>query len=307
MRVHRRHRGQAVTELVVALSVFVVMLLVGIHLAEVGIIALKAQDAQTFATFELTQNPLRSIAGEGADSLSSAVASAQGNAQARFEDLNGLESVTKQNIITMAVTEVSGLTVTCNDVAGNFRPTATAARASQIFFDAAASCTSKVTVKPIRMPFHFLERATGDGQYGNDFHSPAEFTLCGSGTASGTNCQGGLRLLLNDWALVNEETNSDGHDAKDGPHTYKNLVGSLYAASGGAAQAFAEQFAGPPGSTASDFQFSYLGVEKQMTDTVADEQGYTRWHTGGGGAPNGMVTKTNTGHRCFLGKPGCGQ
>ncbi len=301
----RRHRkGQGVTELAVALSLFVVILLVGIHLAEVGIIGIKTHDAQRFAAFELTRKPLRPIAGQGSGSVTNAIESTQAEALARFEDLNGLDSVNKGNVITMALTRAEGTSLNCRQVAGEFAPTATAARATDIFFDVAASCSAQTSVQPIRMPIHFLERATGDGAHTVAFHRPNEFTVCGMGFANGGTCRGSVRLLLNDWALLNDETESCGRLACNGTH-YRNLVGSLFQGNGSAAKAFAQKFAGNPGATASDFEFSYMGIEYGMSDSVADELGNTRWHTGGAGTPSGMVQRTTTGYRCFLGKPGC--
>jgi hypothetical protein len=302
MRLHRR--GQSVTELAVALSLFVVILLVGIHLAEVGIVSIKTHDAQRFAAFELTRKPLRPIAGQGTGSVATAIDDTQSEARERFEDLNALDSVKKGNIVTMAMTRAEGTSLTCQRVAGGFAPTATAARAADIFFDAAASCSAQTSVQPIRMPIHFLERSTGDGAHTVAFHRPNEMTVCGIGFASSGSCRGNVRVLLNDWALLNDETESCGRLACNGPH-YRNLVGSLYQGNGSAARAFAQKFAGDPGATASDFEFSYMGVEYDMSDSVADELGNTRWHTGGAGTPSGMVQRTSTGHRCFLGKPGC--
>jgi hypothetical protein len=110
------------------------------------------------------------------------------------------------------------------------------------------------------------------------------------------NCRGSLAILTNDWGLANEET--DECKLSCGSSPYRGMIAKMWGGGGGAGAAFAARFAGSAPTNASEYHFSYSGVESGMIDFVGGE-GIPSFITGGAGA--GMVPRM-TRPKCFLGK-----
>ncbi len=304
-------RGQATVELALGSVVFVGVLLAGIHLAEYAQLSLKVQEAQTFATWEAAGRRVQTRKLDGTTDLnpfrrtlddSTGVAS---SAERRYADFDGLTGTSNGAVIARALTEGSGLRVSCaREDSLRFEASPTA---RPVLDEAGGiACEASARVRVINVPTRFL---TADGFFSANVVRESPFRVCGMGLPVGGACRGRLALLTNDWGLANDETQECKNTCADSK--YRGMVERLWAGGGGAGAAFASEFAGAPPTDANRFEFSYSGIESDMTDFVGGE-GEPTFITGGAGS--GMVKDMDTQRadtsalrrrpRCFLGK-GC--
>jgi hypothetical protein len=156
-------------------------------------------------------------------------------------------------------------------------------------------CSARASIKAINVPRAFLQKED-DGFFKEKLTRTQPIPVCGMGLPVNGACRGGLSILTNDWGLVGEETRECKNQCR--VSEYRAMVDRLFMGGGLAGRAFAEQFAGSPGSDANEFHFSFSGVESSMRDWVGGE-GAPTFITGGAGS--GMVPQM-TRPRCFLGK-----
>ena len=155
--------------------------------------------------------------------------------------------------------------------------------------------TASAKVKAINVPREFLQRDNG-GFFKHTIVRSAPIPVCGMGLPFNGICRGSLAILTNDWGLANEETEECKLTCPASPD--RGMISSMFGGGGGAGAAFASTYAGGAPTSASEFHFSYAGVESGMKDYVGGE-GTPDFITGGAGA--GMVPRM-TRPRCFLGK-----
>ena len=301
-----RARGQATVELAIGSTVFVIVLLVGIHLSEVAALSLKVQEAQAFAVWESTARRVqtREVSGATSDSpFSGTPGAAQAEATQRYRDFNGLSSSHGPAVISQSMTEGSKLEVRCSPGSLSF-PSTPATRA--IFHDVGAlSCSASASLQAVRMPKSFLQRDDG-AFFANEPFRTQPMQVCGLGLPSGGACSGALAILTNDWGFTSEKETAQ---CKNGcaPTPYKGAVKKVFddwAGGWTAGKTLAETWAGPPGSDATEFNFSYSGIESSYKQVIASE-GDLEFQTGGPDVSNGMIPQATTGAKCFLGMPGC--
>lgn len=309
MRARRHQRGQATVELALGTLVFVVVLLIGIHLAEVGYLSLKVQEAQTFAVWEATGKRVQAHREDGTTDVlpwAATLDSTSGvgpQAQRRYQDFNGLSSVDRSPIISTALTRGTDMAVACAaDPRLSFRPSRSA---SPIYRDEGGTvCTASATLAAINVPTAFLQKEQG-GFFRAEPFRRQPLQVCGMGLPVAGACRGGLAVLTNDWGFVGEETKQCRLDCTSS--AYRGAVQRLFELGGGGwsqGRAFAEQYAGTPPTDATSFYFSYAGVDSPSgayTQWVPGE-GDHEFQTGGAGTPGGMVYQTSTDAMCFLGR-----
>ena len=302
-------RGQATLELALGTLVFVVVLLVGIHLAEVGYLSLKVQEAQTFAVWETTGHRVQTREDDGATNTApwrrtlDPVSGIGPQAQRRYQDFNGLSSANGPPLITTALTRGSDVSVDCRADPGlTFRATPTAA---PVYLDVGGNrCVASATLRPINIPRAFAQREQG-GFFKADPFRGEPLKVCGMGLPVGGTCRGALAVLTNDWGFVGDETAECRLDCTSSP--YRGAVKRLFQPIAGGwtrGRAFADQLAGSPPTDATAFYFSYAGVDSPSgpyTQWVPGE-GDHEFQTGGAGLPGGMVFQTRTDQKCFLGR-----
>jgi hypothetical protein len=299
MRALRSH-GQATVELALGSVVFVGTLLVGIHLAEYAQLSLKVQDAQAFAIWESTGKRVQERKLDGSTNIApfdrtmDTTTGVGPMTKLRFADFDGLTGTNGGNVISYALTQGTGVDVDCvPDRNLNFPASVTAA---PVLRDVGGlRCTASASIKAINIPKAFLQKDDG-GFFKEKITRTQPIPVCGMGLPVNGACRGVLSILTNDWGLVGEETRECKNGC--GSSEYRGMVRRLFGGGGGAGRAFAEQFAGPPGSDANEFHFSYSGVESGMLDYVGGE-GETTFITGGAGS--GMVPRMVR-PKCFLGK-----
>ncbi|MFO0597253.1 MAG: hypothetical protein U0228_18210 [Myxococcaceae bacterium] len=296
----RRAHGQATVELALGSLVFVGTLLIGIHLAEYAQLSLKVQDAEAFAIWDATGRRVQERKLDGSTNISpfqrtiDTVTGVGPMAQRRFEDFDGLSSETNGNIIGRALTEGSGVTVSCEaDPNLHFEASKTAKPVMLDF--GGLRCTASAQIKAINIPTTFLQKDEG-GFFKHEITRRDPIPVCGMGFPERGVCKGSLSILTNDWGLVGDETAECKN--RCGVSVYRASVEQLFGGGGSLGRNFAEKFAGTPGSDANEFHFSFSGVESGMTDFVGGE-GQPTFITGGAGS--GLVPRM-TRPKCFLGR-----
>jgi hypothetical protein len=300
-------RGQATVELALGLLVFVTVLLFGIHFAEVGWLSLKVQEAGTWAIWESTGPRTQDLAGHNLNPLNQTLSPGglEQRATNRYEDFNGLSSVTGPPIIGAALVRGSSLRANCApDPSLSFGPTRTA---QAVYFDEGGlSCQVTARLDAIRIPSLFAQN-TQSGFFQADHGVAAPYFFCAVGGRANGACKGKLSILTNDWGLAGDQAGDNqsascriGNPCTNS--TYKAAVQSMWVGGGTAGRAFAEAHAGAAPTSAMDFYFSYAGMEFNYYTNLADEGGNFPYQTGGPGLGS---TPEFTLHNCFLGKPGC--
>jgi hypothetical protein len=308
-------RGQATVELALGALVFVTILLLGIHFAEVGMLSVKVQEASAWAAWEASARRVQNLATHDTfpfDAILSGPTAVGPQAMHNYEDFNGLTSVDTGNSVVMrALTKGSGMTVRCQENAAlRWQPSGTASRA---YVDRGGfECTSEADIAA-QLPIKFLNDANGFFRAKNYDARHTSLKICGMGRASGPSCSGYLPILLGDWGLAGDAEKGECKLAVDGPtscisstgnpnQTYKTATQNMWSPGFGKAKALAQQWAGSVPSDPNEFWFSYSGLEDDYNTTVGGE-GLQIFKTGGPGL--GSIPDERTAADCFLGKPGC--
>lgn len=299
-------RGQATVELALGVLVIVPMLLIGIYMAEYAQLSLKVQDAATFAVWDGSGSRVQHFNASDNDTPFNATVSSgdpdDGIAERAENIFSGFDPTLDNppSTVTRALTQGDSLDVKC--YRRSFGPSPTQWGQPQPFSDlyhrtGGYSCEASAKLTAVRIPTDFMMRSEG-----GFFHAPvlerSTMHLCSMGFPTGATCPGRLLVLSNDWGLSGSETNECDTACKTG--TYRGMVEHLFAPDLGPAIAFAATYAGNPSLT--PFQFSYVSVENNMTQTLGGE-GAHEFVTGGANVPGGMVPYARTGRTCFLGKP----
>ncbi|RKH52731.1 pilus assembly protein [Corallococcus llansteffanensis] len=204
IRRRRQVRGQSIVEAAIGVTLFVTVLVFGIHFAEVGFLSLKVQEAAVSALWNGTHGDMHTIPvdyGDGHDSMRRAAE----DAQARYADFNGLSSVNHGDVITQVFTRGSDLRVNCTENGaleweGPF--------VTQLAYrdDKGTGCSSQATLSAWNFPRSFLDRESEGGLYKADHMDPtrASFQVCGVGRAVSGQCNGRYSMLIDDWGLAGE-------------------------------------------------------------------------------------------------------
>lgn len=299
----RRSRGQAVVELALGAIVFVMVLMAGIHLAEVAQLSLKVQEAEAFAVWDASGRRVQRRGPDGSTDTTpfNATLSHSGGApfraRWRYRDFDGLSSAQNGATIRYALTQGRGVDVRCDEEPSvAFAPTSTA---SKVLLDRGGlRCRASASIEAIRIPRAFLQREDS-GFFREEPMRREPIPVCGTGFAVSGACRGGLAVLTNDWGLVAGETEQCRLDCRTS--VYRGTVEALWAGGGTAGADLARAFAGAAPTDANQFHFSYSGIESDYFDYVGGE-GIPSFRTGGPAIAGGMVEQHHTEGRCFLGR-----
>ena len=192
-------RGQAMLELALGMTVFVTVLLFGIHFAELGFMSLKVTEAAEAAMLDTTAFELHDWPND-ASPASTAASSAQSEVQLRYADFDGRYSaVGGSSTFTQVVTQGTALAVQCN-VGGGPGFNADIHVAMAYSDNGGLVCNAAATTSTIRLATSFLD---GAGGLFTKSHAQAtrDVPFCAIGRASGGSCSGKLETMLDDWGL----------------------------------------------------------------------------------------------------------
>jgi hypothetical protein len=253
------------------------------------------QEANSFAVWQATQRRVQRRSPDGStdtrplrDTLSptSGVAA---EAERRYADFNGLDSVQRGAEVRQAMTAGRGVAVRCEaEPTLRFRPSP---KVRAVLLDEGGlRCSSSAQVEALRMPAEVAPLRA------------APIPLCGMGLPSAGACAGALGVVTNDWALVGDETRECKLACRRS--VYRGAVQSMWTGGGMDGARFAERFAGRAPVNANQFHFSYSGIESDYYEFVGGE-GLPRFRTGGPAIGDGMVPQHHTAGKCFLGRRDC--
>jgi hypothetical protein len=223
-------RGQATLELAIGVLIFIPVLLLGIHFAEVGAITLRVNQAAASAVWDTTglrahrfntatptfRNSYNIKDGAGRDPAA--------RADALYKNFDGLSSG-GGNTITQVFTRGTSLQVTCTPSKVMKTPVAPAGRDFGPIFQSydfarnggnrvdGMACSAEGTVNAFNLPTQYMEQGNG-GWFNAPMVQRASFTVCAIGRASGGSCSGKLDVALDDWALSGSST-ADGNELKN--------------------------------------------------------------------------------------------
>lgn len=304
---HRQERGAAVVEFALGATVFVTILMFGIHFAEVGFIALKVTEAANFALFDATgrQHHDTNIPTWGL--YAGAASASEVAANGRYMDLDGRSSKTGGALHLEAMTKVvpqgnSLMKMRCETGAaadihgvdpsrgGTLSNGINAPNTGNTGF----ACSAEAIVSAYGIPTSFLEQGGVGGFFSVAHSKPLNIHLCAVGQAYGGSCQnaGRFGILLDDWGWSgyaegkNCHLNSRAGCANPG---YFKVARNVYLPSrtGAAGTALVASVGGSPALTQPEDEFwmSFEGEDSphgqpfmEVLDN-GEHEGFTHWQT----------------------------
>jgi hypothetical protein len=196
----RAPRGQALTEMVLGLLVFITILLFGIHFAEVGYLSVKVTEASHSAMLDATGHKLHSWPKNAGPSKGAAQLAGQ-EANQRYADFDSRTSTNRGNQVTRVFTRIRGMNVSCQTGNGpSFNPGLFTILAYSD--NDGMSCQAEATIDPIGsyvFPKSFMEGS--GGFFSVKHYDPKPMRICGMGRAQGGSCPGRMTMMLDDWGL----------------------------------------------------------------------------------------------------------
>ncbi|WP_342378073.1 pilus assembly protein [Myxococcus stipitatus] len=200
----RRARGQALLEAAIGATLFVTIIVFGIHLAEVGFLSLKVQEAAVSALWDGTHGEMHFIPASYSQAGGS-MRSAAANAQARYSDFKGLSSAPGAGRITQVFTQGTGMQVSCGmDVGVGW---AGAVLTRPVYRDnGGTACGAQATLSAWRFPSSFLDDGSEGALYKKKHleDSISTMQVCAVGRPVGGTCTGRFAMLVDDWGLAGE-------------------------------------------------------------------------------------------------------
>jgi hypothetical protein len=284
-----RARGQSVAEAALGIFVFVTVLIFGIHLAEVGQVWLKVQEATNAAMWDATSQPMHDTFAHDWNLYTNAIRFAQTQTQNRYEDFDALKA--GRTTLTQVFTRANNLSVQCRPLAAvdGVLPLGPDPKAAPAYPDGQQGmvCRGQADVVGFRIPRSFL-----DGSLAGATHfTPVTIPMCGVGHPVAGRCVGALGMLLDDWGYSGEREAQQCPLAWEGGTTCDNqgyydqaqaVYQAMPIARAGAASQLAVVVAGTSPINEGAFFMSFRGRESPygpFTETVQHSHGDVLWET----------------------------
>ena len=305
---------------------FVTILVGGIHLAELGMLSVKATEASSAAMWDATARRIHHY-DQGDGELKSDPSDVAGKVQQRigeqYEDFDGRESSTGLSP-QLVFTRGSNVQVTCEEIDGQLMDDLQRVQLhgslDGVFGNddhGGVRCRAVATASliPGRAPVSYLE---GEGGW---FTEPllreADIRFCGVGRAwDNGNCNAGTPILLGDWGLSDignredEECDLYDRDGCENPGYYK-AAESIFNGIGipsGAGSALANAVVGSSPIDEGEFWFTFKGHESEFKQTLnGTHLGRTDFIVTPGGSSYVQVPEYDMAYNarvnCWLGMP----
>lgn len=293
MRRHtlRAPRGQSTVEMALGLTVFVSILVWGIHFAELGFLGPKVHEAAANALWDTTARKMHRHPNDYSP-REKAIELAGSKTTERYGGFDGRTSQMGKSSMSLVFTQAKDLTVTCTaDNSGDLRM-------EQVNLEPYEGgsgnmlCHAGAKIQVFRFPRSFLDK--GDGLYSVENY-PSKlgwFSFCSMGLAKDGNCdRGKLTLMLDDWGLSGADESQDHLLDSGGNEPFAGLVRKTYEATGVSGMSAGYSMAAeivqmpPPGVGDSKFWMSYQKGKPDPEFTDGDE------------GPNDWMTNVRSGSR----------
>jgi hypothetical protein len=265
-------RGQAVVELALGLMAFTIILMAGIHFAEVGFLSLKVQEAAVGTLWDSTAQRMHQLPGDFLPQAQLIDSGASQMGTARYG--------TQQGAVTQTFTQSSTVAVRCGPGGPGVLPVWMLSRdlltnsAAPVYADVGSlACNAEAMLTP----------------YGISERWARPLRVCAVGRPVGAACPGAFRVLLDDWGLAGPAESGEsplGNTAANAAYYRSAQLG--FSNNAGqqtpAADVLANLYVGvatPPVDT-SQFWMSFRGEESGFLETTNAVEGATRWATSPG-------------------------
>lgn len=193
-------RGQAVTELALILLVFVTVLMVGIHFAEVHALAIRTQEAAQAALFDTTAARMHDTSTGNWDIAKNvAIATAAATAEENYADREGRHAAPSRRTADWVFSRAGEIEIQCRPEPGVVLSPVDSLDTALPRGDTAMSCNAGLVVNGIRLPGSFADQG-GAGFFQKSHFDARDYPLCASG--SGPACASGFVILLDDWGFA---------------------------------------------------------------------------------------------------------
>ena len=284
-----RKRGQATVEATLGIFVFVTILIIGIHFAELGHMVLKVQEAANSAIFESTSQKMHDVTAHTWNEYQTAIGFANAQAALRYSDFDALRS--GGTTTTLVFTQASNMQIGCRQLQGGDRlqpsnpdPLASGTYPTGLH---GITCQARADITGIRIPRRFLDNNLAQAQHWRPITIPA----CAVGRPRNGNCPGRLGMLLDDWGYQGPDEARECALAWEGGVACANQgfydqAASVYAATPvahpGAASMLASLVAGSSPIDEDFFYMSFRGCESPYgpyQETVQSSHGDLIWET----------------------------
>jgi hypothetical protein len=233
-------RGQSIVELALALLIFISVVMLGIHFAEVGYLPIKVHEAAVSPLWDSTALRVHRMRGSktniGDFSTFPAIpTSVEANANGRYHDFDGRSSTpgNGDTSVTQVFTRIQDMLVRCEredqvefDLVRGRRPALyeavdgdfaqpppgaeTGNDTDSVLTDVyenmgGISCRAEARLDTLpSLPRHFLEQQNG-GFFDTPLATRFSMKVCAVGRAKDGECKGRYGILLGDWAFADRE------------------------------------------------------------------------------------------------------
>ncbi len=321
-----RRRGQATVELALFALVFVTVLTLGIHFAEIGYLSIKVQEAANSALWDTTSRKMHDTFTGNWDHYRDAVTWTQGESNERYADFNGLTSHPGpprggDRTMVQVFTNAEPIEVRCEIVADRddislrpFNPVSAAIPRR----NTTMGCQAKAVLGNWRFPRWFLQN-DASGFFGAE-QPQRKIGVCAAGRQNPRTGRCGSRFViqLDDWGFSGSRearecalTPGGGRGcANQGYYdlvekTYRHHVQRQGDQFGTQSSTLAREVVGSSPLQSADenhFYLSFRGNESAYTEDIGASHGDPRWET----TPfddrvEYAAFATNRRHDCWLG------
>lgn len=228
----RPRRGQATLEFALSATVFVAVLMVGIYFGEVSFTSLKAQEAAQAALWDSTAYKMHRMDLFTYDTAPSAQAVNEGveNANRRYADFDGRESVNGSGEVLQSLLQANGMRVECT-TGGAYTHVPAPYLLAAYRDNGGVQCQAQADFNAVRIPEAFL--SDDNGFFREKSLGPRPMTVCGVGRAIGGACSARFAMLIDDWGLADGLENRScpsiaGLPCYGGNEPYYGLVSRAY-------------------------------------------------------------------------------
>ncbi|MET0404978.1 MAG: pilus assembly protein [Cystobacter sp.] len=327
---HAPRRGQSILELALALLVFVTIIMLGIHFAEVGYLPIKVHEAAVSPLWDSTALRVHRMRGTqtniGDFSTFPAIApSVEANANSRYHDFDGRSSTpgAGDTSVTQVFTRIQDMLVRCERqdevefdlprgrhpalneaVDGDFgevpagAPTGndTDSVLTDVYQNMGGiSCRAEARLDTLpSLPRRFLEQQ--NGFFDTPHAKRIDMKVCGFGRAVQGECKGRYGILLGDWSFGDREVSEHCPIQPDNPDNPCPQNRAFYYA----AMSVFDRNLGSAGDASSKFAEYYAGYSPIDEDGFfmsyrGEEDGYVERQTPDGEAVDMRDRPYNTG------------
>ena len=301
----KKVRGQAVTELALIVLVFVTVLMVGIHFAEVHALGIRTQEAAQAALFDTTAARMHDTSTGNWDIAKNvAIATAATTTEENYADREGRHAAPSKKTADWVFSRAGEIEISCQHDPGLVLSPVASLDKSLPRGDTAMACNAGLIARGIRIPGNFADQG-GQGFFQKTHFDARDYKLFAS--------SGNFVILLDDWGYAGPKESPEcplqvqggGECANRGYwHMVKRAYERHVAIDGNglrpAGTALAKHTVGDSPIDENHFYLSYRGLEEaKFQQDIVQSHHDTKWDTTPWNFPSAYKRSKRDG--CWLG------